>query len=474
MQATSNSFEDASVSGDHEAAPATRTADLSPATTADFDDEQPQPRQMRLAELLGSGRHGLVVRARLSGASGPLDVAVKIPSGSQTLKHEADALRKFAHDHVVKVLDGPLENGSLILELCNEGTLAQRMIHRPLSGPEAITIVEEIAKALRPMHESGWIHGDISPGNIGLRSHGGAALLDFTTAHLADGSFVDEGTAEFAGPFRQADPQLDVRSLAATMLASVDSTLAHYTEHFEQLIEDCDAGKLVSLDELVPAGPTEQHQQQPSPVQDLATSAANLASATPPSGPRTRAYGPRPGSDGPSLGPTPDTSQRLPTWLAVGAAIGIALLIASEFGFRWSGTETELQPESLRPNTTAEQTLIDANAEWDSTTAMVDIAIAIDETSRGDAGVADSGRPTSRRRFLAGRPGDIAAIADWNCDGRETLGVYRPLTSNWFVFDSWTVDATSTVTVLRNVDPDTDNELFVQHTSKGCASPLVR
>lgn len=411
---------------------------------------------MRLAELLGSGRHGLVVRARLSGTSGPLDVAVKIPSGSRSLKHEADALRKFAHDHVVKVLDGPLENGSLILELCDEGTLAQRMIHRPLSGVEATIVVKEIVKALRPMHESGWIHGDISPSNIGLRSDGGAALLDFATAHLADGSFVDEGTAEFAGPFRQADPQLDVRSLAATMLASIDTTLAHYTAHFEQLIEQCDAGKLVSLDELVPDSPAEPHKRPPALRAPLEPISPSLATGAPPSGPRTREYGPGPGSDGPTPTPATDEPRPLSTWLAIGVVIGIAMLITSEFGFGWSGNEPELYPESLRQNATAQQTLIDANAEWNSTTAMIDIALA-----------------DSTRRFLAGQPGDLAAIADWNCNGLETLGVYRPMNSNWFVFDSWADDATSTVTVLEDVAPRAD-QLFVQYSPRGCASPLVR
>ena len=424
---------------------------------------------MRMAELLGSGRHGLVVRASLTRSGDSVDVAVKIPSGSRSLEHEAEALQQFAHPHVVAVVDGPMENGSLILELCDEGTLAQRMLRRPLSGEEATAIVQQIVEALRPMHESGWIHGDISPGNIGLRTQGGAALLDFATAHLADGSSVDEGTAEFAGPFRQADPQLDVRSLAATMLASIDNNLVEYTAHFAQLIEQCDAGRRVMLDELVPnAGvvATEVSESakltnavENGPIVPTTAIHASSSPGVPPSGPRTRAYGPGPGND--SEPPSPDSnsnsnSKVLSSWWILGMVALIALLVASEFDRNRPTNEPTVAPASLRQNIAAEQTLVNANARWDPSTGMIEIR-------SGD----------STRRFLAGEPGDLAAIADWNCDGSETLGIYRPTTSNWFVFESWDAESTSSVIVLEAASERIEAQLFVQN-NLGCAIPIVR
>ena len=445
MQIASKHFDDDADSRTRPQRPSTRTADLSPATTADFDAPAPPQPTLRMAELLGSGRHGLVIRASLTRSGDSVDVAVKIPSGSQSLEHEANALKRFAHPHVVAVVDGPMENGSLILELCDEGTLAHRVLRRPLSGEEAIAIVEQITMALRPMHADGWIHGDISPGNVGLRTEGGAALLDFATAHLADGSSVGEGTAEFAGPFRQADPQLDVRSLAATMLASIDNTLVEYTTHFEKLIEQCDAGRRVSLDELVP-------RLSGDPV---ALNIATAGSGTPPTGPRTRAYGPGPSNEVEPATTNPDPPSTA-AWWVVGALVLAALLIAAEFGRSGPTDDAPFLPESLRQNVAAEQTLLDANARWDSATGMIEI-------TTGDA----------TRRFLAGEPGDLAAIADWNCDGSETLGIYRPTTNNWFVFASWAPDTTSSVTALDVSTERVEAQLYV-HDNLGCATPIIR
>jgi hypothetical protein len=65
--------------------------------------------------------------------------------------------------------------------------------------------------------------------------------------------------------------------------------------------------------------------------------------------------------------------------------------------------------------------------------------------------------------WLAGRPGDIAVVGDWDCDGRATVASLRAATGEVFVFDRWerslTVDATTRVEgaiALRPVDPDGD------------------
>ncbi|MDP9403749.1 MAG: hypothetical protein M3P85_10555, partial [Actinomycetota bacterium] len=41
------------------------------------------------------------------------------------------------------------------------------------------------------------------------------------------------------------------------------------------------------------------------------------------------------------------------------------------------------------------------------------------------------------RRYAMGRPGDVALLGDWDCDGAPTPALYRPSTGEAFVFRSW-------------------------------------
>ena len=41
------------------------------------------------------------------------------------------------------------------------------------------------------------------------------------------------------------------------------------------------------------------------------------------------------------------------------------------------------------------------------------------------------------RRYVVGRPGDLVATGDWNCDGTATPAVLRPETGEVAVFDRW-------------------------------------
>jgi hypothetical protein len=111
------------------------------------------------------------------------------------------------------------------------------------------------------------------------------------------------------------------------------------------------------------------------------------------------------------------------------------------------------ESETLMVERTAQETLAQAHATWDSDTGVITLA-------------APSG---SIIHLAVGEPGDVAAIGDWSCDGNETLGVFRPTSSNWFVFDSWDHDSTAVPTVLHRGD-----RLSVVSDGNGCATPIVR
>jgi hypothetical protein len=40
-------------------------------------------------------------------------------------------------------------------------------------------------------------------------------------------------------------------------------------------------------------------------------------------------------------------------------------------------------------------------------------------------------------RWRVGEPGDLAAVADWDCDGQATAAVVRPATGEVWVYDDW-------------------------------------
>src|SRR4051794_25228062 len=44
---------------------------------------------------------------------------------------------------------------------------------------------------------------------------------------------------------------------------------------------------------------------------------------------------------------------------------------------------------------------------------------------------------TSGVTYELGRPGDLSAVGDWDCDGRATPALVRPSTGEVFVFDGW-------------------------------------
>ena len=49
----------------------------------------------------------------------------------------------------------------------------------------------------------------------------------------------------------------------------------------------------------------------------------------------------------------------------------------------------------------------------------------------------EQGQPA--RRYQVGKPGDQLVLGDWDCNGTDTLGIYRPVTGERFLFQSWPV-----------------------------------
>ena len=440
----------------------------SEAIGAAIDGDTPAPRaggaiRPVLHEVVGQGRHGTVFRAvdagaRIdwrAGAGNVRSLAVKVAPAGEDLQDELAALKLCEHPNVIAVLDTAAPN-ELILEFCEGGTLADRVASRSITTPQLQLVLRDVAKALAHIHGLGWIHGDISSANIGIRSDSSPALLDFSLARPADGSPMPQGTPLYAGRLRTAVTKLDIRSLAAVAIEAIEASAESNTKavgELESLIARAeDDTEEANLDEFAQIVESLSAQAPTAGAVDRVPSRSA-------GGPTTRDYGPRPSSGG--SGDTQPASKSIPRiLLAIAASIALIAVVADAL----LGTSSA---EGLEP-----QVAISAPASWQGAEDTLSAADADWDISSGTLHVSRAGEEPLA--WKVGEAGDLAAIGDWNCDGGETLGVYRPTTSTWFEFDSWTTGSDSSVT---NIETDTPFASAVRLTvaldEHSCATPHV-
>ncbi len=110
----------------------------------------------------------------------------------------------------------------LVMELVRGEPLSTLIARGPLPTEETLRILEEAAWALQAAHERGFVHRDVKPGNILVRTDGMVKLTDFGIAKAADAVPVTRsgmvmGTAHYIAPEQasggEAGPAGDVYSL---------------------------------------------------------------------------------------------------------------------------------------------------------------------------------------------------------------------------------------------------------------------
>jgi serine/threonine protein kinase len=139
---------------------------------------------------IGAGGMGVVYRARDSRLE--RDVAIKfLPPGilhddaaRRRFRKEAMALAKVNHQNIAAVFDVGTVDGAdyLVMEYVPGESLAQKLKSGPLRPAEALSVGEEVARALEEAHEQGIIHRDLKPANIVITPKGHAKVLDFGLA----------------------------------------------------------------------------------------------------------------------------------------------------------------------------------------------------------------------------------------------------------------------------------------------------
>ena len=141
-------------------------------------------------------------------------VAIKVPTpqavanagGTDAFIHEARALAKLDHPHIVPVYDfGTLDNGQFyVVSKYVPGSDLRQLIKNGVSHQAAARIVEKISLALHDAHRNGTVHRDVKPANILIDGQGEPHLVDFGLA-LTD--FRTEQNESLAGTPAYMSPE---------------------------------------------------------------------------------------------------------------------------------------------------------------------------------------------------------------------------------------------------------------------------
>lgn len=125
------------------------------------------------------------------------DVAVKILRGDLSsdpvallrFQREANAASGLNHPNIVEVYDVGEDKGRhyIVMELMS-GTTLKELINRrgPLDKYEAVSIMEQLTRALEKAHENQVIHRDIKPQNVLVQADGTVKITDFGIALAED------------------------------------------------------------------------------------------------------------------------------------------------------------------------------------------------------------------------------------------------------------------------------------------------
>jgi serine/threonine protein kinase len=149
-------------------------------------------------------------------------------SGLDRFIREARTLARFDHPNIVRVHSVFEHNGTAYMVMrFEEGETLAACLERRHALPEAelMRVLLPVLDGLELVHGAGFIHRDIKPDNIHLRSDGTPVLLDFGSARYALGQprtmtiLVAPGYAPFEQYYSSAEsqgPWTDIYSLSAT------------------------------------------------------------------------------------------------------------------------------------------------------------------------------------------------------------------------------------------------------------------
>ncbi len=184
---------------------------------------------------LGQGGMGQVFLAQHSITR--QEAAVKVlprdkstPEAIRNFQHEIQVLSALHHPNIAGALDAG-EDGNVYFLVCEyvPGQNLRKLIRngRPLTMKSAASVLSQAALGLHHVHEMGFVHRDIKPGNILVTPQGVTKITDFGLASAIGGKNDPKagkivGTADYLSPDQVRSPAnpvpiWDVYSLGCTL-----------------------------------------------------------------------------------------------------------------------------------------------------------------------------------------------------------------------------------------------------------------
>jgi tRNA A-37 threonylcarbamoyl transferase component Bud32 len=171
----------------------------------------------RYAVLEEIGRGGAATVFRANDRVVGREVALKIyhPRGRAQdrrarILQEARIAGGFDHPHIVPILDIDEARDLLVMELCEGGSLRQRLAKGKLRVLDAAEIGAVLLRTVADIHAAGKLHLDIKPSNL-LFHEGRPMLCDFGTAGMKEIGAA-AGTRAYMAPEQRARGEATAKS----------------------------------------------------------------------------------------------------------------------------------------------------------------------------------------------------------------------------------------------------------------------
>jgi hypothetical protein len=357
------------------------------------------------------------------------------PIDVERLKHEATVLGLIDHPGVVELVALDDTDDGTLLATAHAGNHSLATIG-PLRDEQVAALVAGLAGTLADLHDLGLVHGRVEPSHVLVGADGTPRLCGFAGAG-APGEIPFPATPRARA---HADPACPAGSplIPATDVHGIGTILKAL------LGEDVDPEPIPDRrftrprDRLPWSG---YHRRALLTLADQATAddpadrpgaralAAAIAATVPTNDRHT-------GTDVEAHARPPSRAQIRRVGVAAIALTGAILV--------WVGVTSLGGLDGRAPGVsegtigTATTTPVVAPARIDCPSVDATIAADVDGDGCDDAVTADSGVLTvAGSRYELGDPGDAIVLGDWDCDGRATAAVVRPVTGEVFLFAGW-------------------------------------
>ena len=137
------------------------------------------------------------------------DTAETFGWGKQRFLDESRTVASFRHPNIVRVMRFFEANGTayMVMEFVEGAALGDWIkTRRPLAQVQVASLIGPLLDGLQVVHQAGYTHRDIKPGNIYVREDGSPVLLDFGSARMRSSELTAVVSPGYA-PFEQYHTQ---------------------------------------------------------------------------------------------------------------------------------------------------------------------------------------------------------------------------------------------------------------------------